>query len=205
MASTQTSTSRLAKKPKISIIPPRKLFVDLTEDDSKTPSPQKPPKSPNAPNAPSKTPSIKGTSSSSINSKLNSSLFYSISPSTNPYLSSPNSPPPRVSHPSTTQEQEPIDIIITLSTITPLDFAFNTPSPPTMPPPLIYGHPILFPLLEAHGATCLCYLHKRTLIFGLRDELHYIFSFIEHLLSQPSLLNTPLPNSSAPTTSPPAN
>ncbi|GJU88609.1 hypothetical protein Tco_1301032 [Tanacetum coccineum] len=49
MASTQTLISRLVKKPKISIIPLRKLFIDLTEDDSKTPSPQQQPKSPNEP------------------------------------------------------------------------------------------------------------------------------------------------------------
>ncbi|GKA20035.1 hypothetical protein Tco_0699950 [Tanacetum coccineum] len=202
MDSSQAPTSKISKKPKITLIPPRKLFIDLTKYDSKTPSPQQQPKSPNAP---SKTPSTKGTSSSSINSKLNSSLFYSTSPSTNAYLSLPDSPPPRVSHPSPTQEQEPMDITITLSPITSLYFAFNTPSPPTMPPPPVYGHPILFPLLEAHGETCLCCLHNRTLIFGLRDELYYMFSFIEHLLSQPSLPNTPPLNPSAPTTSPPAN
>ncbi|GJX49527.1 hypothetical protein Tco_0276372 [Tanacetum coccineum] len=205
MTSSQASTSRLSKKLKITIIPPRKLFIDLTENDTKTPSPKQQPQSPNAPNAPSKTPSTRGTSSSSINSKLNSSPFYSTSPSTNAYLSSPNSPPPRVSHPSPTQEQQPMDITITLSPGTPLDFAFNTPSPPLMPPPPVFGHPIPFHLLEAHGATCLCCLHNRTLIFGLRDELHYMFSYIEHLLSQPSAPNSPPQNPSAPPTSPQAN
>ncbi|GJU59489.1 hypothetical protein Tco_1237255 [Tanacetum coccineum] len=150
MASTQTSTSRLSKKPKISIIPPRKLFIDITEDDYKTSSPQQQPKSPNAPNAPSKIPSTKGTSSSSNNSKLNSSPFYSTSPSTNPYLSSPNSPPPRVSHPLPTQNQQLVNITITLSPRTPLDFAFNTPSPPHMPSQPVLGHQIPFPLLEIH-------------------------------------------------------
>ncbi|GKC89400.1 hypothetical protein Tco_1150049 [Tanacetum coccineum] len=205
MASTQASTSRLSKKPKITIIPPRKLFVDLTNEDSKTPSPQQQPKSPNALNASSKTPSTKGTSSSSINFKLNSSSFYSTSPSTNSYLSSPNSSPPRFPPSPSTQDNEPMDITISLSSITLLDYAFNTPSPPTMPSPLIFGHPIPFNLLEAYGATCLCCLHNQTLIFGLREELHYMFSFIEHLLSQPSPPNTPPLNPSAPTTSPPAN
>ncbi|GKA53188.1 alpha/beta hydrolases superfamily protein [Tanacetum coccineum] len=185
-------------------IPSRNFFINLTNKDSKTPSPQQQPKSPNVASAPPKTPSTKGTSSSSINSKLNSSPVYSTSPSTNAYLSSSNSPPRRVPHSPPTQDNEPMDITISLSPITPLEDSFNTPSPPTMPSPPIFGHPILFNLLEAYGATCLYCLHNRTLIFGLRDELHYMFSFIEHLLSQPSPPNTPSPNPSAPTTSPPS-
>ncbi|GJZ65238.1 hypothetical protein Tco_0621934 [Tanacetum coccineum] len=205
MSSTQASTSRLSKKPKFSIIPPRKLFIDLTKDDDKTPSPTQQPPSPNAPNAPFKTPSTRGTSSSSLNSKLNSSPFYSTSPSSNAYLSSPNSPPPRVSHLLPTQDQQPMNITNTLSPRTLLDFALNTPSLPQMPPQPVFGHPIPFHPLEVHGATCLCCLHNRTLIFGLIDELHYMFSYIEHLLSQPSVPNSPQQNPSAPPTSPPAN
>ncbi|GJS52459.1 retrovirus-related pol polyprotein from transposon TNT 1-94 [Tanacetum coccineum] len=134
-------------------IPSRKFFINLTNEDSKTPSPQQQPKSLNVPSAPSKTPSTKGTSSSSINSKLNSSPVYSTSPSTNAYLSSSNSPPRRVPPSPPTQDNEPMDITISLSPITPLEDSFNTPSLPTMPSPPIFGHHILFNLLEAHGAT----------------------------------------------------
>ncbi|GKD06418.1 hypothetical protein Tco_1181392 [Tanacetum coccineum] len=184
MASSQASTSRASMKPKIIIIPPRKLFIDLTQVDAKTPSLKQQPLSPNEP---SKTPSTRGTSSSSIASKLNSSPFYSIYLSTNAYLSSPNSPPPRVSHPPLTQEHQPMDITLTISPITLLDFAFNTPSPPPMPPPPpppppVFGHPIPFNLLNAHKATCLGCVYNQNLIFCLRDKQHYMFSNIEHLL-----------------------
>ncbi|GJU11137.1 hypothetical protein Tco_1133533 [Tanacetum coccineum] len=147
MASSQTSTSRATKKPKITIKPPRELFIDLTQEDAKTPSPKHKPISLNEPNAPFKTPSTRGvTSSSLIASKLNSSLFYSASPSINPYLSSNNSPPPRVSHPIPSLEHQPMDITLTLSPITPLDFALNTSSPPLIPSPPIVAHPISFNL-----------------------------------------------------------
>ncbi|GJW01635.1 hypothetical protein Tco_1556886 [Tanacetum coccineum] len=66
MASTRASISKASKRPKINIIPPKQLFVDLTQDDTKTPSPKLQLSSPSAPNAPSKTPSTKDTSSSLI-------------------------------------------------------------------------------------------------------------------------------------------
>ncbi|GJU39617.1 hypothetical protein Tco_1192574 [Tanacetum coccineum] len=40
-----------------------------------------------------------------------------------------------------------MDITLTLSPITPLDVQFNTPSPS----PPIFGHPIPWNLLKAHG------------------------------------------------------
>ncbi|GJR22595.1 hypothetical protein Tco_0971122 [Tanacetum coccineum] len=43
MASTRASISKVSKRPKINIIPPKQLFVDLTQDDTKTPSPKLPP------------------------------------------------------------------------------------------------------------------------------------------------------------------
>ncbi|GJT31330.1 hypothetical protein Tco_0911605 [Tanacetum coccineum] len=179
---------------------------DLTQDDVKTLLAKHKPLSPNAPNAPFKTPSTRGTSSSSsIASKLNSSPFYSSTPSTNPYLSSNNSPPPRVSHHIPSHEHQPMDITLTLSPITPLDFAFNTPSAPPLPSPPIVAHLIPFNLLDAHGATCLCCLYNQNLINCLRGELQFMFSYIEHLLPQPSIPNSPPPNPSAPPTSPPAN
>ncbi|GJY51937.1 hypothetical protein Tco_0442784 [Tanacetum coccineum] len=90
-----------------------------------------------APNVPSKTPSTKGTSSSSIDYTPKSPTS-STSPSTNGYLNSPTSPPLRVLPPPPTQENASMDITLTLLPITPLDVQFNTlsPSPP------ILGHPI---------------------------------------------------------------
>ncbi|GJZ35917.1 hypothetical protein Tco_0581734 [Tanacetum coccineum] len=175
MASTRASISKASKRPKINIIPPKQLFVDLTQDDTKTPSPKHQLPSPSAPNAPSKTPSTKDNSSSSID-YMPKSPTSSTSPSTNGYLNSPTSPPPRVPPPLPTQQNEPIEIII-------------TPSPPSP----LFGHPISWNLLEAHGATCLCCIHNRRLILGLSEELQYMFSYIEHMLSQ-----TPPPNSPPP-------
>ncbi|GJS00684.1 hypothetical protein Tco_0317192 [Tanacetum coccineum] len=158
-------------------------------DDTKTPSPKHQLSSPSAPNAPSKTPSTKGTSSSSIDYTPKSPIS-STSPSTNGYLNSPTSPPPRVPPPPPNQENASMDITLTLSPITPLDVQFDTPSPS----PPIFGHPIPWNLLEAHGDSCLCCIHNRTLIFGLRDELQYMFSYIEYMLSQPPFSNTPPPS-----------
>ncbi|GKD00958.1 hypothetical protein Tco_1171232 [Tanacetum coccineum] len=137
MASTKASISKASKRPKINIIPPKQLFVDLTQDDIKTSSPKLLISSPSAPNAPSKTPSTKDTSSSSID-YIPKSPTSSTSLSPNGYLNSPTSPPPRVSPPPPTQENASMDITLTLSPITPLDVQFDTPSPS---PPII-GHPI---------------------------------------------------------------
>ncbi|GKA01546.1 hypothetical protein Tco_0674211 [Tanacetum coccineum] len=190
MASTRASISKASKRPKINIIPPKQLFVDLTHDDTKTPSPKHQLSSHSAPNAPSKTPSTKGISSSSIDYTPKSPTS-----STSPcYLNLPTSPPSRVPPPPPTQENASMDITLTLSPITPLDVKFNTPSPS----PPIFGHPVPWNLLKAHGDSCLCCIHNRTLIFGLRDELQYIFSYIEHMLSQPLPPNLPPPPSLSP-------
>ncbi|GJV14068.1 hypothetical protein Tco_1359391 [Tanacetum coccineum] len=150
MASTRASISKASKRPKINIIPPKQLFVDLTQDDTKTPSPKLQLSSPSAPNAPSKTPSTKDTSSSSID-YIPKSPTLSISLSPNGYLNSPISPPLRVSTPPLTQENASMDITLTLSPITLLDVQFYIPS--SSPP--IFGHPIPLNLLEAHGDSCL--------------------------------------------------
>ncbi|GJX46115.1 hypothetical protein Tco_0271305 [Tanacetum coccineum] len=120
MASTKDSTSKPSKRPRINIIPPKQLFVDLTQDDTKTSSPKHQLSSPNVPNAPSKTPSTKGTSSSSIDYTPKSPTS-STSPSTNGYLNSPTSPPLIVPPPPPTHENASMDITLTLSPITPLD------------------------------------------------------------------------------------
>ncbi|GKE72043.1 hypothetical protein Tco_1530115 [Tanacetum coccineum] len=189
MTSTRTSISKASKRPKINIIPPKQLFVDLTQDDTKTLSSKHQLPLPSAPNAPLKTLSTKDTSSSSID-YIPKSPTSSTSPSTNGYLNSPTSPPPRVPPPPPIQESGSMDITLNLSPITPLDVQFNTLSPS----PHLFGHPIPWNLLEAHGDSCLCCIHNLTLIFRLRDELQYMFSYIEHMLSQPPIPNTPPPS-----------
>ncbi|GJT98003.1 hypothetical protein Tco_1093521 [Tanacetum coccineum] len=101
MACTQASSSNPSKKLKLTIIPPRKLFVDLTQEDdyTHTPSPLAKSLSPSQPNAPSKTPSTKetsatfGTISTSFESKPYSSPLSSRNtPSpqpTNPFIDNP--------------------------------------------------------------------------------------------------------------------
>ncbi|GKA11920.1 hypothetical protein Tco_0691466 [Tanacetum coccineum] len=169
MASTKASTSKPSKRPKINIIPPKQLFIDLTREDTKTPSPNYHVLSPSALNAPSKTPSIVATFSTSIDSKLKSPTS-STSPSTNGYMNSPMSPPPKVPPPPPTQESGSMDITLTLSPITSLDIQINTPSP-LIPSPPLFGHPISRNLLVAHGATCLCCIHNHRLIISLSEEL----------------------------------
>ncbi|GJV42765.1 hypothetical protein Tco_1421205 [Tanacetum coccineum] len=161
-------------------------------NDTKTPSPKLQLSSLFATNAPSKTPSTKDTSSSLID-YIPKSPTSSTSFSPNGYLNPPTSPPPRISPPPPTQENASMDITLTLSPITPLDVQFDTPSPSSP----IFGHPIPWNLLEAHEDSCLCCIHNRTLIFGLRDELQYIFSYIEHMLSQPPTTIIPPPPSSS--------
>nr|GEY54599.1 hypothetical protein [Tanacetum cinerariifolium] len=95
----------------------------------------------------------------------------------------------KVPLPPPTQENISMDITLTLSPITPLDVQFNTP----LPSPPIFGHPIPWNLLEAHGDSCLCCINNRTLFFGLRDELKCMFAHIEYMLSQPPPPNSPPP------------
>nr|GEX82698.1 hypothetical protein [Tanacetum cinerariifolium] len=128
MASTRASISKASKRLKFNIIPPKQLFVDLTQDDTKTPSPKHQLSSPSAPNAPSKTPLTKDTFSSSIDYTPKSPTL-STSPLINGYLKSPTSPLPRVPPHPLTQENVSMDSTLTLSPITPLDVQFycNTP------------------------------------------------------------------------------
>nr|GEU62514.1 hypothetical protein [Tanacetum cinerariifolium] len=129
MASIRASISKPFKRPKINIIPPKQLFIDLTNDDTKTLSLYYQVLSPSAPNAPLKTPSTIATSSSSIDHKPKSPTS-SISPLTHGYLNSSMYLPSRVPPPPPTQESGFMDITLTLSPITLLDVQFNTPSPP---------------------------------------------------------------------------
>ncbi|GJR43630.1 mutator type transposase [Tanacetum coccineum] len=109
MASTRASISKASKRPKINIIPPKQLFVDLTHDDTKTPSLTLQLSSPSTLNAPSKKPLTNDTSSSLIDYILKSPTS-STSLSPNGYLNLPTSLPLRVSPPPPTQENVNLDI-----------------------------------------------------------------------------------------------
>nr|GEV85319.1 hypothetical protein [Tanacetum cinerariifolium]GEW51661.1 hypothetical protein [Tanacetum cinerariifolium] len=136
MASPQAFIYKPSKKPKFTIIPPKQLFIDLTKEDTTIPSPKFQVSSP----------STKDTSSSSIDHTPKSPTLLS-SPSTNRYLNSPLSPPPRVPPPPPTQALNSMEITLLLLPITPLDVYHNSPS---LSPPII-GHPIPCNLLEAHA------------------------------------------------------
>ncbi|GJZ26929.1 hypothetical protein Tco_0571182 [Tanacetum coccineum] len=155
MTSTRASISKASKRLKINIIPPKQLFVDLTQDDTKTPSPKHQLSPPSSPNAPSKTPSTKDTSSSSIK-YIPKSPTSSTSLSPNGYLNPPTSPPPRVPLPPPIQAPNSMEITLSLSPITLLDVHYNSPS---VSPPII-GNPIPWNLLEAHGDSCLCFAYR---------------------------------------------
>jgi hypothetical protein len=89
----------------------------------------------------------------------------------------------RDGHPIVSPTQEPMSthLTISLSPITPLDTQLS--SPQTTPP--YFANPVPWRMLESHGDSCLCCIHNRTVIFGLRDEIQYMFSYIEHLLTNP--------------------
>nr|GEX96127.1 integrase, catalytic region, zinc finger, CCHC-type, peptidase aspartic, catalytic [Tanacetum cinerariifolium] len=145
MASPQASIFKPSKKPKFTIIPPKQLFIDLTKEDTKTPSPKFQVSSPSAPNAPFKSPSTKDTSSLSIDYTPKSLTLLS-SPFTNGYLNFLLSPPPRVPPPPLTQAPNSMEITLSLSPVTPLDVHHNSPS---LSSPII-GHHVPWNLLEAH-------------------------------------------------------
>ncbi|GJR41994.1 hypothetical protein Tco_1310097 [Tanacetum coccineum] len=129
MNSTNASSSNPSKKIKLTIIPPRQLFVNISSDEdiTTTPSPTTTSSSPTPPNAPSKTTSTNQTSSNVPPRPLN--------------------PQPLQSHPS-------LDITLSLSPITPLDHIHDTPSPPSQPQPQppIMGHPLFYNYHDYHGS-----------------------------------------------------
>ncbi|GKB44014.1 hypothetical protein Tco_0888956 [Tanacetum coccineum] len=197
MNSTQASSSNPSKKIKLTIIPPRQLFVNISSDEdvTTTPSPTTTSSSPTPPNAPSKTPSTNQTSSS----QENTSSFQSKLQISPPSLNEPTSPqplnplldnisdvPPRPSNPQPLQSHPSLDITLSLSPITPLDHILDTPSPPSpqLPPqPPLMGHPIYFNYHDYHKLTCLSCFHNHNLIFSLRDEMNLMFAHIEYLLT----------------------
>ncbi|GJW11633.1 retrovirus-related pol polyprotein from transposon TNT 1-94 [Tanacetum coccineum] len=159
------------------------MFVDLTHDDTKTPSPTLQLSSPSAPNAPSKTPSTKDTSSSSID-YIPKSPTSSTSLSPNGYLNLPTSPPLRVSPPPPTQENVSMDITLTHSPITALDVQFDTtsPSPPILDLGDLWGDKLLMPVDQQennnwckwkhHGEqrTVICYQLQREGLIAKAEE-----------------------------------
>ena len=107
---------------------------------------------------------------------------------------------PTIDQPSQpTNENTSLALTLSLSPLTPLDAHFS--SSPINPPTY---NPVPWSLLEAHGDTCLCCIHNRTSVFGLRDEIQYMFSHIENMLHQPPTTNTtpPPPSTNTPPPSP---
>jgi hypothetical protein len=145
MSSPRTTYSNNAKKQKLVIIPPKQLFIDLTNEDNTTPSPPPQCSSLSAPNAPSKTPSTNGNSTSSIPSTS----------SINDYINTHLSPPQIVQPSQPTNEHTTLALTLSLSPLTPLDAHFS--SSPINPPTY---NPVPWSLLEAHGDTCLCCIHN---------------------------------------------
>ncbi|GJU03013.1 hypothetical protein Tco_1113351 [Tanacetum coccineum] len=130
-------------KIKLTIIPPRQLFVNISSDEdvTTTPSHTTTSLSPTPPNAPSKTTSTNQTlssqenKSSSFQSKLQVSSPSSNEP-TSPHLLKPlldniSDIPPRHLNPQPIQSHPSLDITLSLSPITPLDQIHDTPSPPS--------------------------------------------------------------------------
>ncbi|GJR68307.1 hypothetical protein Tco_0014372 [Tanacetum coccineum] len=93
MNSTNASSSNLSKKIKLTIIPPRQLFVSISSDEeiTTTPSPTTTSLSPTPLNAPSKTPSTNQTSSSQDNTSFSFQSKLQIPP---PSSNEPTSPQP---------------------------------------------------------------------------------------------------------------
>nr|GEW93821.1 pentatricopeptide repeat-containing protein [Tanacetum cinerariifolium] len=140
-------TNEVPQKIKLTIIHPKQLFVDLTNDDDKltTPSPTTTSLSPTPPNAPSKTPSINQTSSSQENTSSSFQSKHKISPPSsneptshqplNPLLKNISDVPPRSLNPQPLQSHLSLDVTLSLLPITPLDHIHDTPSPLSLPQP----------------------------------------------------------------------
>ncbi|GKE49808.1 hypothetical protein Tco_1481066 [Tanacetum coccineum] len=135
----KASSFNPSKKIKLTIIPPRILFVYLSsnEDDTITPSPITKSSSPSPPNAPLKTSSTKdtsstfGTTSSSFESKpqtssptSNDTPFPQLS---NLFLDNIMDAPLRPSNTIPLQSHPSLDITLSLSPITPLNHILDTP------------------------------------------------------------------------------
>ncbi|GJW34084.1 hypothetical protein Tco_0054116 [Tanacetum coccineum] len=197
MNSTNASSSNPSKKIKLTIIPPRQLFINISSDEevTTTPSPITTSSSPSAPNAPSKTTSTKETTSSHENtsSSFQSKLQLSPTPTNeptspqtqNPFLQNLMDVPSRPSNPQPLQSIPSMDITFSLSPITPLENLSSPHSPPSppQPQPPIMGHPLYYNYHDYHGSTCVCCFHNRNLYLNLRDEMNIMFAHLEYLLT----------------------
>ncbi|GJX96950.1 hypothetical protein Tco_0352748 [Tanacetum coccineum] len=203
MNSTNASSSNPSKKIKLTIIPPRQLFVNISSDEevTTTPSPTTTSSSPTPPNAPSKTPSTNQTSSSQDNTSSSFQSKLQISPSSsheptspqplNPLLENILDVPPRPLNPQPLQSLPSLDITLSLSPITPLENLSSPPSPSLPPPqPPIMGHPLYY---NYHESTCICCFHNRNLYLNLRDEMNIMFAHLEYLLTTAFTTHFPPP------------
>ncbi|GJS36057.1 hypothetical protein Tco_0534439 [Tanacetum coccineum] len=123
MNSTNASSYDPSKKIKLTIIPPRQLFVNISSDEdvTTTPSPTTTSSSPTPPNAPSKTTSTNQTSSSqentssSFHSKLQISPPSSHEPTSphnlNPLLDNISDVPPRPLNPPRQFKSDSVDLV----------------------------------------------------------------------------------------------
>ncbi|GKA18887.1 hypothetical protein Tco_0698802 [Tanacetum coccineum] len=139
-----------------------------------------------------------GTTSFLFESKPQSSLPSSNdAPSPQPsntFLNDIIDVPPRPSNPIPLQSHLSLDITLSLSPITPVDYILDTPSPPSpQPPPQLplMGHPIYFNYHDYHGSTYLCCFHNRNLFFTLRGEMNLMFAHLEYLFT--SAIASPSP------------
>ncbi|GJV71418.1 hypothetical protein Tco_1491413 [Tanacetum coccineum] len=192
MNSTKASSSNPSKKIKLTIIPPRQLFVNISSDEdvTTTPSPTTTSSSPTPPNAPSKTTSTNQTSSSQENTSSSFQLKLQISPPSsndptsphplNPLLDNISNVSPRLLNPQPLQSHPSLDITLSLSPITPLDHIHDTPPQPQPP---IMGHPLYYSYHDYHRSNCICCFHNLTLFLTLRDEMNIMFAYLEYLLN----------------------
>ncbi|GJS94953.1 hypothetical protein Tco_0801921 [Tanacetum coccineum] len=193
MNSTNASSFNPTKKIKLTIIPPRQLFVNISSDEdvTTTPSPTTTSSSPTPPNAPSKTLSTNDTSTSyeetpsSFQSKLQmshpSSLERTSPKPLNPLLENILDAPPRPSNPQPIQSYPSLDITLSLSPFENLEPP-SPPSPPQPQPP-ITGHPLFYNYHDYHGSTCICCSHNRNLFLSLRDEINIMFAHLEYIFT----------------------
>ncbi|GJZ33688.1 hypothetical protein Tco_0579124 [Tanacetum coccineum] len=197
MNSTKASFSNPSKKIKLTIIPPRQLFVNISSDEyvTTTPCPTTTSLSLTPPNAPSKTTSTNQTSSSQENTSSSFQSKLQISPpssneptsphSLNPLVDNISNVPPRPLNPQPLQSHPSLDITLSLSPITPLDHIHDTPSLPSSPQPQppIMGHPLYYNNYDYHGSNCICCFHNQTLFLTLRDKMNIMFAHLEYLLT----------------------
>ncbi|GKE26822.1 hypothetical protein Tco_1442206 [Tanacetum coccineum] len=186
-----SSSSHGFKKIKLTIIPPKKLFIDLNSDNENLskPSPTTTSSSLTPPNAPSKTTSTKETTSSHENTSSSFQTKLQVSP---PSTNEPTSPQPQNSFlqnlmdvpPQPLQSIPSLDMTLSRSPITPHE-NLSSPSSPLPPPPQppIMGHPLYYNYHDYHGSTCICCFYNRNLHLNHRDEMNIMFAHLEYLLT----------------------